>query len=125
MKQAAGILIIAEDTGRTLLLLRSLEGGSPAVWSIPGGRLEPGETDEEAALRETREETGYDGPWSHPLNYRFVRDGYVTFFAHVPEEFAVDLNGEHDDAGWFELDDLPVPAHRGVHQALQLLRAHA
>ena len=29
-------------------------------WSTPGGAIEPGESPEEAAIRETREETGFD-----------------------------------------------------------------
>ncbi len=28
------------------------------LWSIPGGRIEPGESDQEAVVREVREETG-------------------------------------------------------------------
>jgi 8-oxo-dGTP diphosphatase len=30
------------------------------LWSIPGGRIEPGESDEEAVVREIREETGLE-----------------------------------------------------------------
>jgi 8-oxo-dGTP diphosphatase len=30
------------------------------LWSIPGGRIEPGENDEEAVVREIREETGLE-----------------------------------------------------------------
>ncbi len=40
-----------------LLILRGHEPGK-GLWSIPGGRIEPGETDEQAVIREVREETG-------------------------------------------------------------------
>lgn len=33
--------------------------GKPIVWAFPGGKLEAGETPEEAAIREVEEETGY------------------------------------------------------------------
>jgi 8-oxo-dGTP diphosphatase len=39
------------------LILRGHEPGK-GLWSIPGGRIEPGETDEQAVIREVREETG-------------------------------------------------------------------
>jgi ADP-ribose pyrophosphatase YjhB (NUDIX family) len=37
-----------------------LRGHEPSIglWSIPGGRIEPGETDEQAVVREVLEETG-------------------------------------------------------------------
>jgi 8-oxo-dGTP diphosphatase len=43
--------------GRVLLVMRGKQprGG---LWSLPGGKLEPGESDAEAAVREVREETG-------------------------------------------------------------------
>ena len=40
-----------------LLIKRGHEPGK-GQWSVPGGRIEPGETDQEALVRETREETG-------------------------------------------------------------------
>jgi len=39
-----------------LLILRGHDPGK-GLWSIPGGRIEPGETDEAALVREIREET--------------------------------------------------------------------
>lgn len=49
--------IVFDDAGRLLLIRR---GHAPAAgrWSIPGGRVEPGESDVVAVARELREETG-------------------------------------------------------------------
>ena len=49
--------IITDAGGRLLLIKRGHEPGK-GLWSIPGGRVEPGETDEQAVIREIREETG-------------------------------------------------------------------
>jgi 8-oxo-dGTP diphosphatase len=51
--------IIKDETGRLLLVLRGHEPGK-GLWSVPGGRIEPGETDQEAVVREVREETGLE-----------------------------------------------------------------
>ncbi|HEU5418342.1 MAG TPA: NUDIX domain-containing protein [Streptosporangiaceae bacterium] len=48
--------VIRDDAGRMLLILRRNEPGA-GLWSIPGGRIEPGETDEQAVVREVGEET--------------------------------------------------------------------
>jgi 8-oxo-dGTP diphosphatase len=49
--------IITDDGGRFLLIKRGHDPGA-GLWSLPGGRVEPGETDEQAVVREIREETG-------------------------------------------------------------------
>ena len=51
--------VVHDEDGRLLLIRRAQE---PALgrWSIPGGRVEPGETDAQAVARELREETGLD-----------------------------------------------------------------
>jgi 8-oxo-dGTP diphosphatase len=51
--------IIKDDAGRLLLILRGHEPGK-GLWSIPGGRIEPGETDRQAVVREVAEETGLE-----------------------------------------------------------------
>jgi 8-oxo-dGTP diphosphatase len=49
--------VIRDARGRLLLIKRGHEPGA-GRWSLPGGRVEPGETDAEALVREMREETG-------------------------------------------------------------------
>ncbi len=51
--------IISERDGRLLLIRR---GRPPAqgLWSVPGGHVEPGESDADAVRREVAEETGLD-----------------------------------------------------------------
>jgi mutator protein MutT len=49
--------IVVDERGRLLLVRRGHDPGA-GLWSIPGGRIEPGETDAEALVRELREETG-------------------------------------------------------------------
>jgi mutator protein MutT len=44
-----------------LLMVRRGRSPGAGKWSIPGGRVEPGETPEQAAVRELMEETGVRG----------------------------------------------------------------
>ena len=48
--------IITDESGR-LLLIRRRNEPSAGLWSVPGGRIEAGETDAQAVVREVREET--------------------------------------------------------------------
>jgi 8-oxo-dGTP diphosphatase len=49
--------IVTAPDGRILLVRRGTEPAK-GRWSVPGGRVEPGEHDVEATVREVREETG-------------------------------------------------------------------
>lgn len=49
--------LVYDPSGRLLLVQRANDPGR-GRWSVPGGRVEPGETDTEALVREMAEETG-------------------------------------------------------------------
>jgi ADP-ribose pyrophosphatase YjhB (NUDIX family) len=49
--------VVKDARGRLLLIKRGHEPGA-GLWSLPGGRIEAGETDAEALVREMLEETG-------------------------------------------------------------------
>jgi 8-oxo-dGTP diphosphatase len=51
--------VVHDAAGRLLLIRRGTEPGR-GLWSLPGGRVETGETDETAVERELREETGLE-----------------------------------------------------------------
>lgn len=52
---AASVAIVRRDD---LLLIQRHRPPSEGFWTLPGGRLEPGETPEQCAIREVKEELG-------------------------------------------------------------------
>lgn len=58
---AVAACIVRDPDGRVLMARRRPDQMSPGFWEVPGGKVEPGETAIDAAIRELREETGLDG----------------------------------------------------------------
>jgi 8-oxo-dGTP diphosphatase len=55
-----GVVAVIERDGRWLMIRRSEGVIAPGYWCFPGGGIEPGETAEEAVIREIREEVGLE-----------------------------------------------------------------
>lgn len=112
---AAGIIF---RCGERILLLHRIDG---LGWGFPGGGIEDGETPEEAARRETHEETGLR--FTRPLGFSHVQEfngiGFATFFADVEEEFTPVLNDEHDGYLWIAPEHIrSIQLHPGVFSTL-------
>lgn len=60
IRRYAGRLLLLDPAGRVLLIHEREYDGPGSYWLTPGGGVEPGESAAEAAVRETREETGFE-----------------------------------------------------------------
>jgi ADP-ribose pyrophosphatase YjhB (NUDIX family) len=63
---------VAVVRGRTVLLVKRARPPSQGVYAFPGGKVEPGETLVQAAVRELLEETGL-----RAIDYRPLRDIHI------------------------------------------------
>jgi 8-oxo-dGTP diphosphatase len=101
--------VIRDEAGRILLIKRGHEPGK-GLWSVPGGRIEPGETDEQAVVREVWEETGLEVQCG-PLLGAIERPGMGGTILQITDYRAVITGGElaagddAADARWLTLEE--------------------
>jgi 8-oxo-dGTP pyrophosphatase MutT (NUDIX family) len=90
----AGLLLMARNTGRVLMIQRYLEEDDPAAgqWEFPGGHLEGDEEALEGAMREWREEVGSELPPMRIVGRWLSPNGYMGFFAVCSSESDVDIH---------------------------------
>jgi 8-oxo-dGTP pyrophosphatase MutT (NUDIX family) len=109
---SAGGVVHRSDDGRREIVI--LHRRSPVLWALPKGTPDAGETLEETALRETREETGLEVEIESPISsirYFFVRGSTrfhktVHFFLMRPVGGALELHDrEFDDVRWAEVPE--------------------
>jgi 8-oxo-dGTP pyrophosphatase MutT (NUDIX family) len=104
---SAGGVVHRTVDGRIEILL--VHRRSPILWALPKGTPDSGETIDQTALRETREETGVEVEIEASLGsirYFFVRgttrfNKVVHFFLMRPIGGALELHdGEFDEVRW-------------------------
>lgn len=111
-----GAAVLVLDQQDRLLMMKRSDNG---CWGLPGGATEPGEVVEEAARRETLEETNLEigkmslfGVFSGPeLYYKYPNgdEAYNVSIIYLSRDWRgeVRLNNEHTEWRWFASNEIP------------------
>jgi len=119
-----GAIAVAEER---LLLVRRGHGPAAGTWSVPGGRVEAGETLAEAVLRELTEETALEGVCDGLLGWveRMGPDHHyviLDFTVTILETANPRAGDDAVEAEWVPLDEV---AHRRLADGLaEFLHEH-
>jgi ADP-ribose pyrophosphatase YjhB (NUDIX family) len=102
----AGVLVVRD--GKVLLTRRSIMPRQ-GYWAFPGGFVERGETVEDAALRETREEVGLEARITGIVGspYSMVEAGRVVVVFRGEADGEPRALSEVSEIGWFVPDEVP------------------
>ena len=125
MKTIRVVAAIIRDKGRIFATQRGY-GPYKDGWEFPGGKIEPGETPEEALKREIREELDTEIEVGEPAGH--IEYDYPEFHLSMDCFFCTLLSGcltlkEHEAARWLspaELDSVSwLPADRSLIDGLK------
>ncbi|MBU0461848.1 MAG: NUDIX hydrolase [Nanoarchaeota archaeon] len=113
------VRVILEDLEGKVLILRRAEGDfAGGEWCLPGGKVDIGQTVEQACMEEVKDETGLDVT---ALEFLFFadnlpvpnREGYfhtLTFYYQAEHTGELRLNDESSEAAW--ISEAAIPLYR-------------
>ncbi len=84
IEHPGAVAVVALDSEQNVLLVRQFRiGANCDLYEIPAGLLEPDETIEACAIRELREEVGYEPGRLETLGGFYTAAGYTTEYIHL------------------------------------------
>ncbi|MGP8250752.1 MAG: (deoxy)nucleoside triphosphate pyrophosphohydrolase [Terracidiphilus sp.] len=120
LRFVAAALIVRE--GEVLIGQRRANQPMALLWEFPGGKIEPGESPQQALARELREELGIQatvGPKVIHIRHNYRHGGAVDLQFFAVREFEGEIqNHIYEQIRWVKLADLPtydfLAADRGL-----------
>jgi 8-oxo-dGTP pyrophosphatase MutT (NUDIX family) len=124
--RGAGAIIVSEQSGRVMTVLRSPAESHPNTWTFAGGKVEHNESEIDGLRRELEEELQLTKIKKiiplHRYQSRAKDFVYDTFIVLVNKEFVPELNWENAGYAWTNIDNLPSPLHPKARQMISSSR---
>lgn len=120
----AALTLIRQDNAVLLVQQRD----PPGYWSLPGGVVEHGESPDQAAAREVKEETGLDVRLKRVVGIYAKLDENalaITFEGEITGGAMLQVTNETLACRYFPTDQLPEPIRGHLRQRIQDLDAPA
>ena len=118
--------VVVKSEGEILLVRRSENAGKyPNFWAVPMGHVEDNEKFIQGAHREFQEETKLDIDINSLVYLDTIKDtkynGIIRLYTiELPNKPEPELDHEHSDYGYYDVDSLPHPIENNLRFTLEL-----
>ncbi len=104
-------VLLTDDDGKILIIKRSTDSKTnPGKWELPGGKVDQGESFDNALIREVYEETNLNISLDHVAgvceqNLPLIRAVHIVMWGKIVDG-ELNISNEHEGYAWVFFDDL-------------------